>query len=457
MPYTNSLCLIVIVSLVTNLQAATLQIDKAPTPAFVLEARSAKTFRIVVQQSFKEAPKVRLPFGETIRALLKSTNLREVNDDADITIVVKAVGGALGAHYNGGFRYTGAELSGSLRVNVRSGLYCEASINSRIGPPMILTIMGPVSESSPSNAPFQETFAEFATKLCNIVLDLFGVPPLLSVLKDKNEDVRIGVVKILGSTSDPAALGVLITSLGDDSYRVNLAAAEILKKMPDARVTEALVKSLKSPSIDVRTWAAKILSERKDCCPVEPLLAAFDDRRNRTPYEVNPIRSELALALGATKNPLALRRLVLAAARKSESPDVRSSVAEALGKFQDPAAADALIAIIESTREDASVRSSALRSVGLTGDPRAVPVLIRKLMDPDYGVRENAAFALGFFREARVVEALLMAMSQKKGESYSSRARDSLEKLTGQKLYDEVAWQKWWQDNKNTFEQQQKQ
>jgi HEAT repeat protein len=223
--------------------------------------------------------------------------------------------------------------------------------------------------------------------------------------------------------------------------------------VPDARAKDALVRALKSSSIDVRTEAAKVLSGRKDCCPVDPLLAAFEDRRGRAQYESDAFRSMVALALGATKNPLALRRLIAGVRNKIERPAVRSSIAEALGQFEDATAADALIAIVENTREDESVRSSAARSVGQTRDPRAVPLLIQTLMDPQRDVRGGAASSLRFFREARVVEALIRAIAMKNVYD-PPNALETLKDLTGQKLDSTVAWQKWWQDNKNTLDQQ---
>jgi HEAT repeat protein len=392
---------------------------------------------------------VTLPFAETIRAVLKSTNLREVNDDADLTIVVKATGEALGARYSSSsfaIYYSGAELSGSLRVTVRSGLYCEGSFKRRVDPPYMVSTK--FESTSPSDAPFKKTFDVFVTKLCNIALDLFGVPPLLSALKEMNESLLVGIVKTLGSTSDPTALDALIAALGDESYPVKSVAVETLINMPAAGVSDALGKSLKSSSMDVRSRAALILSERKDCCPVAPLLVAFDDRSGTDDF-----RSRVALALGASKEPLALRRLVLAARKNNERPPVRYSVLQALGVFQDPTAADTLIEIVENATEDKWARSTAVSSLAQTRDPRAVPILIRALMDPQPNVREGAAFSLRFFREARVVDALIRAISQKDGNT-PSKAVESLEKLTNQKIENTVAWQKWWQDNKDTFDQQ---
>ena len=312
------------------------------------------------------------------------------------------------------------------------------------------------SLSSPSAAPFHHTFNVFVTKLCSTVLDLFGVPSLLSALKDENESLRVVVVETLGRTSNPTALDALIATFGDESSLVYDVAARTLTNTPDSRVSDALVKSLKISSIRVRTMAAQILSERKDCCAVAPLLIAFDDRRGGNYYAIDTFRSKVALALGETKDPLALRRLIVAARDGSERPRLRSSIADALGKFQDPAAAETLMAILENAREDGWVRSSAVKSLGLTRDARAVPLLIRTLTDPRSDVRGGAAFALRFFREARVVEALIRAITAK--HPYDPpNALESLKELTGKKLESAVAWQQWWEDNKSTFELQPKQ
>jgi hypothetical protein len=134
---------------------------------------------------------------------------------------------------------------------------------------------------------------------------------------------------------------------------------------------------------------------------------------------------------------------------------VRTAIAQALGNFQDPTAADTLIGMVEDALLHQSIRSTAVRALGLTREPRAVPLLIRTLRDPERSLREGAAFALRFFRETRVVEALIGTGAPQDGYMLPD-AVESLKKLTGQTLNGAVQWQKWWADNKHTFEQQPK-
>ena len=448
----KSLCFILIALVASTARATPLPEDKEPPEALILAVRSAKTFRIVVEQSFGEATTVTLPFGQAIRAFLKSTSLHEVDGHADITFLVKATGAAISAGYYGAthYLYTGAELSGSLRVTERTGEFYEVPFERRVDPPA--TVFSESGYASPSNAPFNYAFNVFLTKLSNTALKLFGVPSLLSALHDKNEAIRRSAVEAMGRTSDPAILDALISTLGDQSFNVQKATTAALTRTSDPRAIDVLLRALKSSSMDVRTMAAQILPKRKDCCPVEPLLVAFSDRRGRDREQVDEFRAMVALALGATKHPLALRRLIPAISSKIERPRVRSSVAEALGEFQNKTAVEALIAVVRNAKDDGDVRSSAVRSLGQMGDPSVVLLLIQTLVDPESNVRGGAAFSLRFFSEARVVDALISAIA-KKNLTDPLNAVESLNKLTGQKFGTTGAWQKWWQDNKNSFDQ----
>ena len=447
----KSLCFILIALVASTSRAMPLPDDKGPPEALIRAVRSAKTFRIFVEQSFGRATTVTLPFGQAIRAFLKSTSLHEADGDADITFLVKATGAAISAGYFGAthYLYTGAELSGSLRVTERTGEFYEVPFERRVDPPA--RVFSESGYASPSNAPFNYAFDAFLTKLSNTALKLFGVPLLLSALHDKNEKIRRSAVEAMG-TSDPAILDALISMLGDQSFDVQKATTAALTRTSDPRAIDVLLRALKSSSMDVRTMAAQILPKRKDCCPVDPLLVAFSDRRGRDREQVDEFRAMVALALGATKHPLALRRLIPAISSKIERPRVRSSVAEALGEFQNKTAVETLIAVIRNAKDDADVRSSAVRSLGPMGDPSVVLLLIQTLNDPEYDVRGGAALSLGFFKEARVVEALISAIA-KRNLTDPPNAAGSLSKLTGQKFPTTSAWQKWWQDNKNSFDQ----
>lgn len=72
---------------------------------------------------------------------------------------------------------------------------------------------------------------------------------------------------------------------------------------------------------------------------------------------------------------------------------VRSEAATALGKIADPRAVDPLIARLRD-EPDSDVRKSCVVALGAIGDSAAAPILIDALADPFFGVRQTAQIAL---------------------------------------------------------------
>ena len=97
---------------------------------------------------------------------------------------------------------------------------------------------------------------------------------------------------------------------------------------------------------------------------------------------------------------------------------MRAAAAQALGKMKSPRAVKALVGALRS--DELPVRVSAAVAMGEIGSPRAVKPLINALADKSVYVREAAA----------------MGLTNITGKNFGE---------------DQVAWNKYWEQNKETF------
>jgi hypothetical protein len=108
--------------------------------------RAAKTARVVVRQSYPNAPGINLPFDETTRGLLKhlGLSLPQADGSADITFKIEASGWANSRPYQrrGGSisLYTGASVSGNITTIAQGVEPYIKSFRGEVKPPQ--TILG---------------------------------------------------------------------------------------------------------------------------------------------------------------------------------------------------------------------------------------------------------------------------------------------------------------------------
>jgi len=229
--------LIIVMPLFVLPNAYATTISKEQIDAF----RTAKTVRIVVNQSYGEAEGVSLPFEDTAKKFLEYAGLRVVSatENYDLMLKIEAEGQALGANYQyAGWLYTGASLSGSISLEAQGVPAYRKSFSGRVSPP---TVTG-FRSKSPADAPFRvvsisggvtrSTFHEhgsFVSKIAEIVGEVYSADSLISALKDENSDVRGGAAEALGDIKDPQAVEPLIAALKDEDWTVQDSVAEALE------------------------------------------------------------------------------------------------------------------------------------------------------------------------------------------------------------------------------------
>ncbi|MCC7139502.1 MAG: HEAT repeat domain-containing protein [Planctomycetes bacterium] len=121
------------------------------------------------------------------------------------------------------------------------------------------------------------------------------------------------------------------------------------------------------------------------------------------------VRGAAIVALGLARDHASFPRLATLLARRDVDVAMRARAATAIGLLREGnvAALDALHAALDPSSPE-PVRREAARALGYLSDPRVVPVLVADLRgeNPDF-VRSRAAVALGAFRRATAVDALL--------------------------------------------------
>jgi HEAT repeat protein len=147
-----------------------------------------------------------------------------------------------------------------------------------------------------------------------------------------------------------------------------------------------------------RMTACWLLGRWSDEAALGPLVATLHDPDPR-------IRAEAAKSLGTLDNPRAVPDLI-AALQADADAVARVSAAYALGQLDDPRAVDPLLAKLADTGEEPRVRGFVAEALIFYREQRVVAALIAVLSDPSAEVRFWAAFALGELKDPAALGAL---------------------------------------------------
>lgn len=257
---------------------APMQLSSKQREAF----RSIKTVRIIVDQSYSNAYRVTLPFCDVARIIFRHCGIEEKIFDAKYsfgTMTIKAEGRALAAEYyihlgtdwrggldkaipilgnSVGYRYSGADLSGCISLEVPEVSVYEKAFKGHIEPSSLLER----NYSKPSSAPFLKAFLEsgsFVTQILEIIGDIYGTKPLISVIKyERNYDLHAKAAFALTKAGE-SGVEALISLLKYQNSDVRKVAAVALKKTKNDRVVEALIAALKDHDWSVRLNVADAL------------------------------------------------------------------------------------------------------------------------------------------------------------------------------------------------------
>jgi chemotaxis protein methyltransferase CheR len=200
-----------------------------------------------------------------------------------------------------------------------------------------------------------------------------SLPPLCTLLRDSDEEIRCFAGVMLGDLKNKGSVPELIRALSDPDLNVKHAAAEALGKIKDSRAVESLIEALHT-DMWLQFPAAVALGEIGDARAVLPLTELLD------------------------------------------TPGANVPAIQALGKIGDPSALNPLCTFLEA--EESSLREWALEAVAgllvrdpdkkhaVSLSPKAEDTLLQTLRSDSQKARRNAVVVLGCFRITGAVPAL---------------------------------------------------
>ncbi len=241
--------------------------------------RSASTVRLIVEQKLTYHPpghypavpiqNFELPFGKIAAEFLNAAGVRTVGPNAtqfDATLTITAEGQALWTTYDraytppgcliGEHLYTGASLRGEITIEVPKMPVYSRPFLARRYPPLCMQLN--LGFQNPRNAPFYDVIewsGSFLPRLTEIIGNIYGATPFLTVLETGNVSMRRAAAKRLGELGDPVAGEALVESLGDRDKLVRRHAAWALGKLGDPRAVLALIFKIRDVDFDVRWFA----------------------------------------------------------------------------------------------------------------------------------------------------------------------------------------------------------
>jgi HEAT repeat protein len=204
---------------------------------------------------------------------------------------------------------------------------------------------------------------------------------LIKALSDqKDAQIRLKAVKVLGEIGDANAWGPLVDALDDNDRYVRNAAADVLGNFSHVPAVEEQVSKLRYK------------------------LNGHGRHYLKSPY----IRCRVVKSLGKIGNASAWWPLV--EALDDHDHDVRKVAADVLGKFNHVPAVEELLSVLNNKR-DWHGRRCIIEQLGNSGDLRAVEPLIEILNEKAQDIRIAAVQALSKLGGSRTVEALISALA----------------------------------------------
>jgi hypothetical protein len=327
--------------------------------------RTVKTIRIVLEEYYSEADKIKLPFLDYSKKILRYAGYEVARAEArdfQATLSIKITGIPLREYYELGYKgylYTGGKLLGNLLLETAEKTLYSDYFSYDISPPN-LALLSDAPPKTPNNAPFMRCFREgFLPALFEMLGHIKGVESIVAAFGDEDDDIRAGATAALGriKIGDTSVVEPLIDLLNDKNYKVRENAAEMLGKTRDPKATEPLIEVLKDEASGPRNRAAEALGRIQDSRAVEPLVLILKD-------EQSSIREIAAEALGMIKDSKAVEPLIEALGDKEMN--VQKKSAWALGEIKDWSAIWPLIVTL--AYDDFEVRGEASNALWkLTG------------------------------------------------------------------------------------------
>ena len=243
-----------------------------------------------------------------------------------------------------------------------------------------------------------------------------SVPALFTLLKDKDEGVRVGAGDALGKVGDPAAVDTLKEAMHNDTAQVRRVAIGSLALIASPKGEDSLTEAINNPDDDNESRAQAAMGLGKIGTPtaIATLIKSLDDDdlKLRSATVASLSRAGRPVSNGPA-NTLVLNALKTALGDTKET--LRQGAAQALQTIAASETNAALVAILQ--KDSPTVQASAALALGFPGNKEAVAPLIKALSDPAEVVNAAARDALTAIGP-EATDALMVVMQQGGANAY---------------------------------------
>jgi len=446
-----------------------------------LKLKGIKNLKIIISQSNEPAEAV-VPYKEKVSHLFELAGVQIVSDDSpnyDALLTIEAKGKATGRNYKqGGFLYTGANLSGMIKLDVEGKTIVERFTIDY--PPWDISPLD-VSElykdiySTPSKALTSYAFGAqhgIGEKLATLCYRFFGLKPLLIAFQDKDPDIACSALWGLAETKDPQAITPLseLVRNKDNHKELRQRAVWVLGEIGNSEASPALLEMMSDEDMDIRRSVIEALGKVKAKDAVEPLITILKDEKQAS------IKEWVIEALGNIGDPKAVEALAECLNAKEEG--VQRSTIQALSKIKCTRSAELLLPLLNS-KNLANEAKEGLANLGASAvpvlinvlktdpsisrtsigeifclrlkDPLAIDPLLFALKDEENIVREYAVGGLVNIGRTSI-EPLITFLREEKETKARGAAAAALREITKQEFGSNPdEWQRWWEENRDSL------
>ena len=249
-----------------------------------------------------------------------------------------------------------------------------------------------------------------------------AIKPLLGLLKDPEDEVRIAACLALGLYRDPTTFDDITNVLLDDpKIEVRQAAARALGDTQHPGALPYLMEALH----DSYWWYEReyavgdllLAIEKMGNAAVDPLIKSLQDREGT-------VRKFAAILLGKLGDPGAIEPLAMSLYDMHH--EVGKASAESLSKF----GAKSFEVLSEAlSHPEMWIRIHAVIGLSRIHDSRVVPILIEMVNDPEREVKKQVIQALGEMKDPRSTNILQQIMANRSDRELQALAKEALENL----------------------------
>jgi HEAT repeat protein len=246
-----------------------------------------------------------------------------------------------------------------------------------------------------------------------------AIEPLLALLKDREDEVRIAACLALGFFKDPSTFDEITTVLLDDpKIEVRQAAAMALGNTQHPKAIPFLMEALRDPFwwYEREAQAGDLFSaiEKMGEMAVAPLIEALKDSEGA-------VRKYAALVLGRIADPRAIEPLGMALYDLHH--DVGKAAAEALVHFG-VASFEILVEALD--HPEMWIRIHSVDVLPQVKEPRVGLILLEMWKDPEREVRKHVIQAMGELKDLRTIPVLQEIMNNRADREFHALAKEAL-------------------------------